>query len=63
VAWIAPVIADEVDTVDLYLPQATVYDPYGNAVANVSDADDGTVDGRITIANVGAQPKYIVSNY
>ena len=63
VAWIAPVITDELDTVDLYLPQATIYDPYGNVIANVSDADDGTIDGRITIANVGAQPKYIVAQY
>lgn len=57
VVWTNPVTEDNVSAFTVPGSNVTVIDPHGNRNA-ISDGDDGSVDGQITILASG-QPKYI----
>ncbi|MBV7329711.1 glycoside hydrolase family 5 protein [Chloroflexi bacterium TSY] len=58
VAWRNPI--DSTESTPLALPggQAIVRDIYGAVTATISDANDGVVDGRVTVS-ISGQPSYI----
>ena len=59
VAWMNPVNTTVTKPLSISASQATIRDSItGNVLGNVSDGEDGHVDGRITVT-VGASPIYV----
>jgi hypothetical protein len=59
VAWMNPVTTNASKSLKIAASQGTIRNAVnGNFIKNVTDAEDGLVDGRITVT-VGASPIYV----